>query len=185
MLASSYYEAKSSWSINGTFDFVRQNLVERGRELQYSITPMPQKTNLKSITVSNIMMPSFSWKIDLKRILAPHVFETFIPMTIMVTVSWMSFLIPPQIVPGRGGLLVTLLLVLTTFHLRELDKCPAVRDITPLLVWSSVCLLMVALALFEYAFVLYFIRFGEKKDDATRKVKQYFRLDRRIQRRRK
>ena len=35
------------------------------------------------------------------------------PSGLFVVVSWVSFLIPPEVVPGRMALLVTLFLVLT------------------------------------------------------------------------
>ena len=94
----------------------------------------------------------------------------------MVCVSWMSFLISPEIVPGRGGILVTLLLVLTTFHLRELDRCPAVKEITPFVVWSFVCFMMMTLALTEYAIILYFIRFKNRQEKVAEKINKF--LDR-------
>lgn len=169
-MASSHFEQNHSWSINGNFHFLEKDLIERGRELQYLIDPMPQKTAPTNITAFNVTMPNFSWKLSLKRILVPYLFETFIPMTIMVIVSWISFIIHPENVPGRGGLLVTLLLVLTTFHLGEMERCPAVREPTPLVMWTSITLFMVAVALFEYAFILYYIRFERKKTKIEDKI---------------
>ena len=170
-LASSYFDPNHSWSVEGNFDFLEKDLMERGRELQYTITPMPEMIKTNNITVHNTIIPNFTWKIDLKRILVPYIFETFIPMATMVIVSWISFIVPPEIVPGRAGILVTLLLVLTTFHLREMERCPAFRDPTPLLIWTSVCLSVVSIAIFEYAFILYYIRFEQKKIGITRQIK--------------
>lgn len=145
-------------------------MIERGRELQYSIEPMPRITAPTNVTAFNVTMPNFAWKLDLRRILVPFIFETFIPMVIIVIVSWISFIIHPENVPGRGGLLVTLLLVLTTFHIREMERCPAVREPTPLVIWTSITLFMVAVALFEYAFILYYIRFEKKKRGIEGKI---------------
>ena len=77
----------------------------------------------------------------------------------MVMVSWTSFLIAPECVPGRAGLLVTLLLVLTTISLHELDVSPSVQGITPLLIWNDICVTMVIVAIVEYAGILYTMRF--------------------------
>lgn len=88
-------------------------------------------------------------------------------MTTLVMTSWISFLIPPESVPGRSGLLVTLLLVLTTFHLHELDISPVISTVTPLLIWSEICLAFVFLAFLEYSFILFYSRFrnnGQNKD---------------------
>ena len=82
----------------------------------------------------------------------------------MVMISWMSFLIPPECVPGRSGLLVTLLLVLTTCYIHELNTSPSVKGTTPLIIWNGICLLMIVFALLEYAGILYAIRFGQSND---------------------
>ena len=107
-------------------------------------------------------MPVFSWDIHLKRLLRPYIIKTFIPMTTLVMTSWISFLIPPNCVPGRSGLLVTLLLVLTTFHLHELDQSPLISSVTPLLIWTEICLAFVLIAFVQYSFILYFTRFNKE-----------------------
>ena len=41
-----------------------------------------------------------------------YLFQVYLPSFMFVIVSWVSFLIKPEVVPGRMGLLVTLFLVL-------------------------------------------------------------------------
>jgi len=48
-----------------------------------------------------------------------HVLQTFLPTGCLVCLSWISFLIPPYIVPGRMVLLVTLLLVVFSTYQGE------------------------------------------------------------------
>ena len=43
-----------------------------------------------------------------------YILRYFLPSSAMTVVSWVSFVIPPEAIPGRTGLLVTLFLVLTT-----------------------------------------------------------------------
>ena len=45
---------------------------------------------------------------------ASFILQYFIPSFAMPVVSWVSFVIPPDAIPGRTGLLVTLFLVLST-----------------------------------------------------------------------
>lgn len=116
----------------------------------------------------NTTLPAFSWEIHLKRLLLPYVFKTFVPMTSLVMTSWISFLIPPESVPGRSGLLVTLILVLTTFHLHELDQSPLISSITPLLIWSELCLAFVFLAFLEYSCILFWVRFSNNRINKTK-----------------
>ena len=150
--------------MDGNFSFIEKSL-RKNDKIQYSFLPWPpEKIHVNNITISNRTFPTFSWKIGLRRMLTPYILETFCPMGIFVAVSWISFTIQPSNVPGRCGMLVVLLLTLTTFHLREMDKSPVAKDINPILIWSIVCLMMVAIALFEYAFILYFTRFGFTND---------------------
>ena len=163
-LTSSTHGERINWRISGTFSY-RSTLFqpkrdEKRHELQYVIDPEPAIKNISTVDLMNTTLPAFQWDIHLKRILLPYVFKTFVPMTTLVMTSWISFLIPPESVPGRSGLLVTLLLVLTTFHLHELDQSPLISSVTPLLIWSEICLAFVFLAFLEYSCILFCLRFS-------------------------
>ena len=54
------------------------------------------------------------FKIDLSRYYQSYILRYYLPMIAMVIVSWISFIIPPDIIPGRTALLVTIFLVLTS-----------------------------------------------------------------------
>ena len=55
----------------------------------------------------------------LERRRADHILQTFQPIGCVVCLSWISFLIPPYIVPGRMVLLVTLILVIFSSYQTE------------------------------------------------------------------
>ena len=55
----------------------------------------------------------------LKRRAFQHILQTFFPACCLVVLSWISFLIPPYIVPGRMVLLVTILLVIFSTYQSE------------------------------------------------------------------
>ena len=80
------------------------------RDLQYIVV---NTTNLDP--TDNVMKPTqgMTVRIDLRRHLTSYMTETFAPTFIMVLVSWISLLMPPEIIPGRAGLLITLTLVVT------------------------------------------------------------------------
>ena len=162
-LTSSTHGERISWNISGSFNYrptlFRPNRQEKRHELQYAIDPEPAIKNISRVVLMNTTLPAFSWEIHLKRLLLPYIFKTFVPMTTLVMTSWISFLIPPESVPGRSGLLVTLILVLTTFHLHGLDQSPLISSITPLLIWSEICLAFVFFAFLEYSCILFFLRF--------------------------
>lgn len=56
----------------------------------------------------------FGFRILISRHSGPYVTKFFLPCCAMVFISFMSFVIPPEAIPGRTGLLVTLFLVLIT-----------------------------------------------------------------------
>lgn len=52
--------------------------------------------------------------ITLSRELRSHLLESYLPSTLFVIMSWGSFVVMPEVVPGRMVLLVTTLLSLVT-----------------------------------------------------------------------
>ena len=66
-----------------------------------------------------------------------------------------SFIIPPEIVPGRAGVLVTVMLVLVNLFLNITSKSPNTDSLTAISCWMIGCILFVALALMEYAIILF------------------------------
>ena len=93
------------------------------------------------------------FKIKLKREYVRHVINYYMPSGIFVLVSWISFLIPPDVIPGRMGLLITVLLVL--INLFNSIKVPPATSPNALDVWMLSCVFFVTLALVAYAFLLY------------------------------
>ena len=74
-----------------------------------------------------------------------------------MVVSWVSFLIPPEVVPGRMALLITLFLVLTNIFNTITNISPNVEGMTAISSWMIACMFFVFLALLEYALILYFL----------------------------
>ncbi len=68
---------------------------------------------------------------------------TFGPTAVFVSVTWISFLIPPEVVPGRMALLVTMLLVMVSVFLKVISETPPTDSITMVGVWMIMCILAV------------------------------------------
>ena len=154
-----------NWKIRGKLDSTSRLVHKKDgkfgqRELQYHIDFPKEVLGRSNVTIGDYTIPIFAWQIQLKRLLLPFIVKSFIPTILLVVVSWTSFLIAPECVPGRAGVLVTLLLVLSTVSLHELDESPSEKGITPLLIWNHICLIMICLALLEYSGILYAMRFS-------------------------
>lgn len=72
--------------------------------------------------------------------------EVFFPTTTFVCLSWLGFLIPPDVVPGRMTLLVTLLLVLVNILNHVSETVPSSDKFTAFGFWLVICIMMVRAA---------------------------------------
>ena len=110
--------------------------------------------------------------ISLKRNPRMYLATYFAPCTLMVVVSWMSFLINPDVVPGRLGLLLTLLLMLINLNNSVAASSPVSAKLNPLLVWIITSEAFVFLALTEYALILASSKFCGKSNVKPAKFEQ-------------
>ena len=67
----------------------------------------------------------------------------YLPSGLFVVVSWISFLIPPDIVPGRMSLLITLFLVLINIFNNVTTNSPKAEGLTAIEIWMLACILFV------------------------------------------
>ena len=72
-----------------------------------------------------------------------------------VIASWLSFIIKPEIVPGRISLLVTTFLVLVNIFNSTKLQAPVSKNLNAIDAYLVGCIGHVFVALMEYAFVLY------------------------------
>jgi len=91
----------------------------------------------------------------LERHVMSYIITYYLPSGLFVVVSWISFLIPPDIVPGRMALLITLFLVLINIFNNVTTNSPKAEGLTAIEIWMLACILFVFGALVEYAIILY------------------------------
>ena len=60
-----------------------------------------------------------------------------------LTLLQISYLIPPEVVPGRMGMLVVLLLVIINIMLKIVEMSPMNSGVCGLTSWTIMCLIMV------------------------------------------
>lgn len=66
--------------------------------------------------------------LDLKRISTPFLTNTYFPTGLLTAISFIGFVIPVDIVPGRMALLVTILLMLVNTSSTERNRGPKVNN---------------------------------------------------------
>ena len=65
------------------------------------------------------------------------------PSGLFVVVSWISFVVPPDVIPGRMALLITLFLVLVNIFNTVTTNTPKAEGLTAIESWMLSCLLFV------------------------------------------
>jgi len=111
------------------------------------------------------------------RQLSFFVVTVYVPCTMTVSVSWMSFWLDHKAVPARVALGVTTLLAMSTTQASIQNSLPPVAYTKAIDVWSGVCVFFVFSALLEYALVNY-----ASRSDAQRSVKQKEHKNRELER---
>ena len=75
--------------------------------------------------LGNLSLTGFN--VDISRHYSKYLIVYYLPSGLFVVVSWTSFIIPPQIVAGRMGLLVTILLCLVNIFNVVNNNSPSVK----------------------------------------------------------
>ena len=100
----------------------------------------------------------------------------YLPCILLILATHISFFIPPDNIPGRMSLIVTILLMFLNNYGNIRGTTPLVSKISMLDVWSIGCILFVTMALFEYALILN-VRFNSSDCDARLRARCH-KLDR-------
>merc|ERR1719192_302931 len=90
----------------------------------------------------------------LRRHVSHYIINYYLPSGLFVVVSWISFLVPADIIPGRMALLVTLFLVLVNIFNTVTTNTPKAEGLTAIEAWMLSCILFVFGCLIEYAIIL-------------------------------
>lgn len=96
--------------------------------------------------------------------------SAYLPCILLILATHISFFIPPDNIPGRMSLIVTILLMFLNNYGNIRNATPLVSKISMLDVWSIGCILFVTMALFEYAIILN-VRFNSTECDERLKAR--------------
>ncbi|TRY73728.1 hypothetical protein TCAL_02532 [Tigriopus californicus] len=162
----SYIHDATQIFFNGTFG----HDVKNQRAQQYEIGILPLDDADKTIVWVNRNYSQTGFKINLIRRRTPVLLQTYLPSGLFVIVSWISFIVPPEVVPGRMALLVTLFLVLVNIFTHVSDNAPKAEGLTAVETWVVMCILHVFCVLSEYAIILKIIQVEKRRNERTQKI---------------
>ncbi|XP_052794159.1 glycine receptor subunit alpha-2-like isoform X2 [Mya arenaria] len=91
--------------------------------------------------------------IQLNRKVGYFIVQVFVPSSLIVVLSWVSFWVDHDAVPARISLGVLTVLTMTTQSSGALQSLPQVSYVKAIDVWMFTCLIFVFVALIEYSYV--------------------------------
>ena len=161
----SYYATDDLVTCSSAYSY----LEERQRSLQYSIQieELPEKYR-KFQYRKNHAFDTCGFNLLFSRTRTQYVFQVYLTSAMFVVVSWVSFIINPEVVPGRIGLLVTIFLVLVNIFNRVQSKAPVSMSLNAVDLYLIVSIGHVFLALSEYAIVLFLAKHKKGTKPGTR-----------------
>ena len=123
------------------------------------LTSTEFELSLEEATESNV---TTGFRVRMVRKTAVYIYTYFVPCGLMVIVSWVSFAVDVDAVPGRLGLLLTLLLMTINLNNSASNSIPKSNSICPLIGWILTSMAFILIALLEYFVILLLMKFGNK-----------------------
>ena len=136
-----------------SFKYLAEKNSEMPQNHEYKVQFFPIRNHTCTYVEKDYSVVGFT--MVLERHYGKYILEFYLPSTILVMASWVSFLIPAHIVPGRMALLITLLLVLINQFGDINVVVPQSESPTALTIWALCCILFVGGSLMVYAILLY------------------------------
>ena len=163
----SYYSTEETVQCTDEYEFD----TNRQRSLQYfiEIDSLPEKDH--TIIWDSKQYAVCGVNIALKRARMQIFSQVYLTSMVFVVVSWASFLIKPDLVAGRMGVLVTLFLVLINIFNSVKSNAPVSVKLNAVDLYLVICIGQVFLALTEYAAVLFGERYRRSPTASVRATK--------------
>jgi len=146
--------------------------IENQRAQQYELKAMDLDVNDTFLFHADRTFSQTGFQVELKRRRTPVLLQVYLTTGLFIIVSWISFIVPPEVVPGRMALLVTLFLVLVNIFNSVTGNAPKAEGLTAVETWVVSCIIHVFGVLVEYALILKMIQNIKRKEVRERKREQ-------------
>jgi len=150
----SYYDTKETVTCQSYFIYD----LDRQRNLQHFIQIDKLPAEFKEVSLPSGEYAACGFQVRLVRKQTQFLIQVYLPSFMFVIVSWVSFLIKPEVVPGRMALLVTLFLVLINIFNSVREEAPISSRLNAIDLYLVVCVFLVFGALLEYAVILMLLK---------------------------
>ena len=150
----SYHYPKKIWDCTSIAHFYDS----QKRNLQYSINiiELPPFEGTFDEALSKQKWATCGFQIELMRKKTQIFVQVYLTSGLLVILAWVSFIIPPDLLPGRMGLLVTVFLMLLTLFISvKRDAPPSNGFLNAVDIFLVSCICHVFFGFIEYAVVLF------------------------------
>ncbi|XP_023322969.1 gamma-aminobutyric acid receptor subunit gamma-2 [Eurytemora carolleeae] len=154
-VGSYFYDKNSVTCTSEYFDPTRESdFLERN--LQHSVEFRNLSAEKSEVRLTSGNYAACGFEIKLVRKHEPLMYQVYIPCVLFVTVSWISFIIDPKVVPGRMSLLSILFLVIINVFNNVRSNAPssASSRLNAIDKFIMTCIFSIFSAIIEYAIVL-------------------------------
>ncbi|XP_071526959.1 gamma-aminobutyric acid receptor subunit pi-like [Panulirus ornatus] len=107
--------------------------------------------------------PMVTVEVKLTRRISYHLMNTFLPSGLFVCVSWLTFLVPVDQVPGRMVLTITTLLTLVSMFAAVRQESPKVSYAKAVDQWMIMCVVFVFCVLLEFTIAIRLHELGKRE----------------------
>merc|ERR1712051_264745 len=152
----SYFYDRNSVTCSSEFRDPKQSRESTERALQHSVEFRSLPKAQRTVRLASGNYAACGFQIFLQRKHQPLIYQIYIPCCLFVSVSWISFVIDPKVIPGRMSLLVILFLVIINVFNNVRSQAPssASSRLNAIDQFIMSCIFMIFSALAEYAIIL-------------------------------
>jgi len=150
----SYYDTKETVTCKATHIYD----IRRQRSLQHFLTIEDLPEQFHTVVIPSGNYSACGFQVRLQRKQMQSMFQVYLPSCMFVIVSWVSFMVKPEVVPGRMAMLVTLFLVLINIFNSVREQAPISSRLNAVDLYLVVCIFFVFTALLEYAVILLMLK---------------------------
>nr|AOO87782.1 ligand-gated chloride channel 3-like protein [Laodelphax striatellus] len=143
--------------------------VEEAELPQFTITGYETNDRKEELATGDYQRLSLSFK--LQRNIGYFVFQTYLPSSLIVMLSWVSFWINHEATSARVALGITTVLTMTTISTGVRSSLPRISYVKAIDIYLVMCFVFVFAALLEYAAVNY-TYWGARAKKKSKKTKE-------------
>jgi len=148
----------------------KENAMKSVLDYDITISRLKPKDTYFTPSTLNMNYSVAGFELVLARKMTFYVITYYLPSGLFVVVSWISFLVNPECIPGRMSLLITIFLVLINIYNTIQTNSPQAEALTAMEAWLIACIVFVFACLIEYTAILMKmnlrkLRTGKRKKD--------------------